>query len=94
MFDFICYNNNKSKWNHNKKLILFVLKLKTMLDLFHICASVQQIAREAGLFLKQEREAFAPEKIEEKGLHNYVSYVDKSSEKMLIENLGALFTGL
>lgn len=72
---------------------MFVLKLKTMLDLFHICASVQQIAREAGLFLKQEREAFDPEKIEEKGLHNYVSYVDKASEKMLIEKLGALLPG-
>lgn len=61
-----------------------------MLDLENICIEVQQIARSAGSFLRDERRKFNRERVEEKSAHNYVSYVDKESERRLIEQLSAL----
>ena len=54
-----------------------------MLNLEELCTQVQQIAREAGTFLKEERRKFDRTRVEEKSAHNYVSYVDKESEKWL-----------
>lgn len=45
------------------------------------------IARKAGLFMLEERKNFRDNMIETKGLHDLVSYVDKASEKMIIEEL-------
>lgn len=61
-----------------------------MLDLENICIEVQQIARSAGSFLRDERRKFNREQVEEKSAHNYVSYVDKESERQLVEQLSAL----
>ena len=61
-----------------------------MLNLEELCTQVQQIAREAGTFLKEERRKFDRTRVEEKSAHNYVSYVDKESEKWLIAQLSAL----
>lgn len=61
-----------------------------MLDLENICIEVQQIARSAGSFLRDERRKFNRERVEEKSAHNYVSYVDKESERRLVEQLSAL----
>lgn len=55
-----------------------------------LCKAVQQIAREAGDFLKEERKKFDLSKVEEKSAHNYVSYVDKESEQRLVAALSAL----
>lgn len=64
-----------------------------MLNLEHLCTEVQQIARTAGAFLREERERFDRKKVEEKSAHNYVSYVDKESERRLIGQLSALLPG-
>ena len=61
-----------------------------MLNLEELCTQVQQIARQAGTFLKEERRKFDRTRVEEKSAHNYVSYVDKESEKWLIAQLSAL----
>lgn len=61
-----------------------------MLDLENLCTEVQLIARNAGAFLKEERKKFDRGRVEEKSAHNYVSYVDKESERRLIEQLSAL----
>ena len=61
-----------------------------MLNLDYLCTEVQKIAREAGAFLEEERRKFDRTQVEEKSAHNYVSYVDKTSEKRLIEQLSAL----
>ena len=61
-----------------------------MLKLEELCTQVQQIARQAGAFLKEERRKFDRARVEEKSAHNYVSYVDKESEKWLIAQLSAL----
>lgn len=60
-------------------------------DLEYLCTEVRQIARRAGAFLRDERQKFDRERVEEKSAHNYVSYVDKESERRLVEQLSALF---
>lgn len=62
-------------------------------NLEYLCAEVRQIARNAGAFLRDERQKFDREKVEEKSAHNYVSYVDKESERRLVEQLSALLPG-
>lgn len=61
-----------------------------MIDLEYLCAEVRKIAVEAGLFLKEERRKFDRERVEEKSAHNYVSYVDKESERRLVKALSGL----
>ena len=46
-----------------------------------------EIARKAGKFMAEERKSFDSSKIETKGLHDLVSYVDKESEKLIIDEL-------
>lgn len=60
------------------------------LDLTVLCGDVQQIAREAGAYLKREREKFDLSQVVEKSAHNYVSYVDKESERWIVSRLAAL----
>jgi myo-inositol-1(or 4)-monophosphatase len=48
------------------------------------------IARLAGKFMAEERKSFDDSKIENKGLHDLVSYVDKASEEQIIAALQAL----
>jgi len=49
-----------------------------------------EIARLAGKFMADERKNFDDSKIETKGLHDLVSYVDKESEKQIIDQLQKL----
>lgn len=48
---------------------------------------VTDIAREAGAFIRQERQNFNPDKIEYKGLNDLVSYVDKTAEQKIVAAL-------
>ncbi|MCC6371641.1 MAG: inositol monophosphatase [Bacteroidia bacterium] len=48
-------------------------------------------AKKAGAFIRQERENFQYEKVEVKGLNDLVSYVDKTSEQLIVTDLAALF---
>lgn len=54
---------------------------------------VIKIAKEAGDFIRSERSSFSAERIESKGVHNYVSYVDKTAENMIVDKLGKLLPG-
>jgi len=49
-----------------------------------------EIARTIGKFMADERKKFDDSKIEIKGLHDLVSYVDKESEKLIIDQLQKL----
>lgn len=60
------------------------------IDLQSLCLQVCEIAKTVGHFIKSERENFTSSKIEVKGKNDFVSYVDKSSEKKLIEALSIL----
>jgi myo-inositol-1(or 4)-monophosphatase len=58
--------------------------------LLSLVEDVKKIALEAGEYMMQERNRFSQEKVESKGLHDYVSYVDKTSEIMIVEGLEKL----
>ena len=60
------------------------------MDYEELCLSVCEIARKAGGFIANERKHFKQDKVENKGLHDLVSYVDKTSEAVIIEALSAL----
>lgn len=62
-------------------------------DLQTLCHDVCNLTRTTGDFIRQERKKFSSDKIEIKGKNDLVSYVDKSSEKQLVEGLSLLLPG-
>ncbi len=60
------------------------------LDLEKLLKEVCSLARETGLFLKEEQQRFHRETVVEKHSHDYVSYVDKESERRIVERLQLL----
>jgi myo-inositol-1(or 4)-monophosphatase len=63
------------------------------MQLEKLCLDVCKIAEEAGDFIRTEASRFSKDKIENKGLHDFVSYVDISSERMIVEKLSKLLPG-
>ena len=61
-----------------------------MLDLKNITGKVCEIALRAGAFLRNERNGFNRDKVERKNAHDYVSYVDKESERRIVAQLHEL----
>ena len=61
-----------------------------MIDLKEICIEIEKAAKEASKFILRESQGFDIMKTEKKGLNDFVSYVDKGSEKMLVEKLSLL----
>lgn len=53
----------------------------------NITLQVIEVAKQAGDFIRQERKAFDPDKIEYKGLNDMVSYVDKNGERIIVDGL-------
>lgn len=60
------------------------------MDYKTICRQTEEAVREAGLFIAGERKTFSWDKVEFKGVHNMVSYVDKTAERMLVASLGRI----
>ena len=52
--------------------------------------SVCEIARRAGAYIREERKKFSLERVERKHAHDYVSYVDKGSEQLIVSALREL----
>jgi len=61
-----------------------------MIDLKNICREIEKSARETGAFILKESQNFDIKRTESKGVNDFVSYVDKGSEKMLVERLSHL----
>ena len=61
-----------------------------MIDLKKIIKEVEIITAETAGFIAGEAEGFDLNRTENKGLNDFVSYVDKGSEKILVEKLSAL----
>jgi myo-inositol-1(or 4)-monophosphatase len=61
-----------------------------MIDLKHICKELEKAAHETSDFILKESQGFDINRTEKKGLNDFVSYVDKGSEKMLVEKLSLL----
>lgn len=55
-----------------------------------ICRRVCDAAREAGVYIAGQREQFSYDKVEFKGAHNLVSYVDKETERLLVKRLSEI----
>jgi myo-inositol-1(or 4)-monophosphatase len=58
-----------------------------MINLKNICAEIEKAAEETAQFIRKEAEGFDSSRTEKKGLNDFVSYVDKGAEKMLVEKL-------
>ncbi len=61
-----------------------------MINLEELTKQVRVLAMETGKFLKEERAHFQREKVQEKNAHDYVSYVDKESERRIVARLQEL----
>lgn len=61
-----------------------------MIDLQRLVSDVKRVAIATGHFLREERAKFDRSAVQEKGPHDYVSYVDKASEERLVAQLTAL----
>jgi myo-inositol-1(or 4)-monophosphatase len=55
-----------------------------------ICDDIVNAVQETEKFISKESVKFDKSRTEIKGLHDFVSYVDKGSEKMLVEKLGVI----
>ena len=58
-----------------------------MIDNKYLCLQVCDTAKQAGDFIRSEAAAFSAKSVEVKGLHNFVTYVDKGAEKLIVERL-------
>ena len=57
------------------------------MELQQLTLSVCRVAREAGAYINKERASFSLDKVERKHAHDYVSYVDKGSEQLIVSKL-------
>jgi len=60
------------------------------MDIEKLCKESREIILEAGAFIHQELGKVKQQQIEEKDLNSLVSYVDKETEKKLVDRLGKL----
>ena len=64
--------------------------MKQTIDLEKCTLAVCEIARRAGNYIREERQKFSLERVERKHAHDYVSYVDKGSERLIVSALREL----
>ena len=62
-----------------------------MPDFGNICSQMVIAASEAAKFISSEARVFDKKQTEVKGLHDFVSYVDKGSEEILVKKLEKIF---
>lgn len=67
-----------------------ILMNAATLNLPEITCTTCTIARKAGDFILNERKAFSTKKVEVKGHNDFVSYVDKGAEKLIVAELKKL----
>lgn len=60
------------------------------MNLEQLTAKVCVIAKEAGEYLAKERIVFQKDQVETKSASNFVSYVDKEAERLIVERLSEL----
>lgn len=58
-----------------------------MMDYKTICEDVCLLAKRAGAYILAERKRFSMDRVESKSEQNFVSYVDKGAEVMIVERL-------
>ena len=60
------------------------------IDLEKYTLAVCETAKRAGAYIREERRKFSLESVERKHAHDYVSYVDKGSERLIVKELREL----
>jgi myo-inositol-1(or 4)-monophosphatase len=60
------------------------------MDLKKLCNEVKHVARTTGTYLKNQQALLRHNEIELKGTRNYVTYIDKEAERMLVTALQEL----
>jgi myo-inositol-1(or 4)-monophosphatase len=63
------------------------------MDYQELCKNVVNIATEAGKYIYDRIDSISWKNVEMKGKHNFVTEVDKASERMIINNLNGLVNG-
>ncbi len=58
-----------------------------MINYQDICLEVCEIARATGKYIREQSELFNLNVVEQKGEHDYVSYVDKNAEQQIVDRL-------
>lgn len=58
-----------------------------MIDLKELCFKTNDIARKVGTFIKEQQSRIKSDVIEVKGIHDFVTYVDKTAEEQIIAEL-------
>ncbi len=61
-----------------------------MINYKDLCMQACDIAKQAGEFIRNEVNAISAKNIEVKGVHNFVTYVDKGAEKLIVDRLQKL----
>lgn len=64
--------------------------ISSKVDYKSICIKMCDLGRTVGAYIKDQGSMLKSEQIEEKGDHDYVTYVDKTAEKMLVAGLREL----
>src|SRR5690554_6806615 len=55
-----------------------------------ICSEVRDIAKKVGEYLISENQKLKQEDVQNKGLNDFVTYVDKTAEKMIVDELSKI----
>ncbi len=63
------------------------------MDLEKLCKQTIKAVKETGSFIRQENLKINTSDVKSKGLHDYVTYVDKTSEERLVKALNELLPG-
>jgi len=63
------------------------------IDLEKLCENVCSVCKEVGKFIAMEQKRLTQSGIEIKGKNDFVTYVDKASESLLVRELSALLPG-
>jgi len=59
----------------------------TMYNFEDLCKSTVEIAKKVGKYLRDEQNKLKQNNIEIKGIHNFVTYVDKTAERQIVDLL-------
>ncbi len=63
------------------------------LNLKKICSQVCDLSRETGSFIQKQGKRLTPSHVESKSKNNFVTYVDKESERRLVKGLQKILPG-
>ncbi len=63
------------------------------MDLQKICTQTIELIQKTGSYISNEAKQFSSDSVESKGLHDFVSFVDKTAEKQLVDRLKIILPG-